>query len=91
MKPPKHAPGEATVAAVVERGRAAWDTGRPSLVWRVMSVGGMLGDEPLNDALDLLLGQGWVLQHMALSHNTSGLNSEVALFVFARGAGNSVS
>ena len=69
------------VEKVVARAAKAKAEGRRAFVWRQIATSG-LSEEGLNDALDQILEMGWRLESTALSFNTVGMNTEVALFVF---------
>jgi hypothetical protein len=71
------------VVATLERAKAAWDADRASFVYR-QSATSYLSEEGLNDALDGILDLGWQLHSTSLAYNQTGLNVEVALFVFVR-------
>lgn len=76
-------PGPEHVAKTLELGRQAWESGRPSFVYRQIATSG-LSEEGLNDALGGLLKIGWVLHSHSMVFNQTGLNTEVAMFVFLR-------
>lgn len=78
-------PGPEHVRQVVERAAAAKADGRLSFVWRQEATS-HLNDEGLNDALDGILGLGWLLHSVAMTMNTVAMDTEVALFVFVRPA-----
>jgi hypothetical protein len=77
----------AQIRAAVDKAQDAWDAGKRCYIFRSMAMS-ILKPEGLNDAVDAMLRMGWDLHSTALVFNTTGLNSEQAMFTFLRPSAN---